>query len=176
MIWKFLVVVTGSESPVREEEKRGREGGGIKSFTRFCSHPPPFRAQVVDVLSGSKEPGFYRGDILFLTHSVDRPVAAGDVVVFSLGGRDIPIVHRAIKVHDGGGGGLQLLTKGDNNWGDDRALYNRGQRWLTASHLMGRVVGFLPHVGRVTIIMNDYPAVKYALIGVLGLFVITSKE
>ena len=122
------------------------------------------------------EPGFYRGDILFLTHSRARPVAAGDVVVFSLGGRDIPIVHRAIKVHDGGGAGLQLLTKGDNNWGDDRALYNRGQRWLTADHLMGRVVGFLPHVGRVTIVMNDYPAVKYALIGVLGLFVITSKE
>lgn len=35
---------------------------------------------------------------------------------------------------------------------------------------------FLPHVGRVTIIMNDYPLVKYALIGVLGLFVVTSKE
>jgi signal peptidase len=34
----------------------------------------------------------------------------------------------------------------------------------------------LPHVGRVTIIMNDYPLVKYALIGVLGLFVVTSKE
>jgi hypothetical protein len=35
---------------------------------------------------------------------------------------------------------------------------------------------FLPHVGRVTIIMNDYPLVKYALIGILGLFVVTSKE
>ena len=35
---------------------------------------------------------------------------------------------------------------------------------------------YLPHVGQVTIIMNDYPALKYALIAVLGLFVITSKE
>jgi signal peptidase len=34
----------------------------------------------------------------------------------------------------------------------------------------------LPHVGRVTIIMNDYPLGQYALIGVLGLFVVTSKE
>ena len=31
-------------------------------------------------------------------------------------------------------------------------------------------------VGRVTIIMNDYPAVKYLLIGVLGLLVVTGKE
>jgi len=28
----------------------------------------------------------------------------------------------------------------------------------------------------VTIIMNDYPTLKYALIGVLGLLVITNKE
>lgn len=34
----------------------------------------------------------------------------------------------------------------------------------------------LPHVGMVTIIMNDYPTLKYALIGVLGLLVITNKE
>ena len=66
--------------------------------------------------------------------------------------------------------------QGDNNWGDDRALYSKGQQWLANDHVLGRVVGFLPHVGRVTIIMNDYPVVKYALIGVLGLFVVTSKE
>ena len=31
--------------------------------------------------------------------------------------------------------------QGDNNWGDDRALYNEGQQWLNLKHLMGRVVG-----------------------------------
>ncbi len=35
---------------------------------------------------------------------------------------------------------------------------------------------YLPHVGRVTIIMNDYPMFKYALIAVLGIFVLSSKE
>ena len=34
----------------------------------------------------------------------------------------------------------------------------------------------MPYVGMVTIIMNDYPALKYVLIGVLGLLVMTSKE
>ena len=34
---------------------------------------------------------------------------------------------------------------------------------------------YLPYVGMVTIVMNDYPWVKYLLIGVLGLFVITGK-
>lgn len=34
----------------------------------------------------------------------------------------------------------------------------------------------LPNVGMITIMMNDYPYLKYALIGVLGLLVITNKE
>lgn len=31
--------------------------------------------------------------------------------------------------------------QGDNNWGDDRSLYNKGQRWLHQEHIMGRVIG-----------------------------------
>ncbi|CAL5224313.1 g6980 [Coccomyxa viridis] len=150
MIWKGLVLFTGSESPV------------------------------VVVLSGSMEPAFYRGDILFL-YMGQKPFSAGEVVVFNINGRDIPIVHRIIKVHEKlpgskDGDDVRILTKGDNNWGDDRALYNEGQQWLNLNHLMGRVVGYLPLIGQATIIMNDYPYVKYLLIGILGIFVITSKD
>ena len=98
-----------------------------------------------------------------------------------------------------------LLTKGDNNYGDDKArerrvpssfyssfffcrrrrggasqffwggrrgcagcraqvLYAKGQDWLHRQHVMGRAVGYLPYVGMLTIIMNDYP---YAKVGVV---------
>lgn len=50
------------------------------------------------VLSGSMEPGFYRGDILFLKMG-NAPISTGEIVVFNIEGRDIPIVHRVIKVH-----------------------------------------------------------------------------
>lgn len=69
-----------------------------------------------------------------------------------------------------------MLLQGDNNHMDDRLLYNRGQEWLHMKHIVGRAVGFLPHVGMVTILMNDYPWLKFVLIGVLGLLVVTSKE
>ncbi|KAF8062680.1 Sec11c [Scenedesmus sp. PABB004] len=131
IIWKSLMLLTGSESPV------------------------------VVVLSGSMEPGFQRGDILFL-HMGAAPVRTGEIVVFNIDGRDIPIVHRVIK--------------GDNNYGDDRLLYARGQEWLHMHHIMGRAVGFLPYMGMVTIVMNDYPLLKFGLIGLLALLVITSKE
>jgi len=41
---------------------------------------------------------------------------------------------------------------------------------------MGRAAGYLPYVGMVTIAMNDYPVLKYVLIGTLGLFVIVNRE
>ena len=67
--------------------------------------------QVVVVLSGSMEPGFYRGDILFLNMG-HNPVRVGEVVVFNLDNRDIPIVHRVIKVHETEPGGeIKILTK-----------------------------------------------------------------
>ncbi|XP_019458887.1 PREDICTED: signal peptidase complex catalytic subunit SEC11A-like [Lupinus angustifolius] len=146
IIWKGLMCITGSESPV------------------------------VVVLSGSMEPGFKRGDILFLHMSKD-PIRSGEIVVFNVDGREIPIVHRVIKVHEREDTGeVDVLTKGDNNYGDDRLLYADGQLWLHRHHIMGRAVGFLPYVGWVTIIMTENPIFKYILIGGLGLLVITSKD
>ncbi|KAH0467021.1 hypothetical protein IEQ34_004259 [Dendrobium chrysotoxum] len=81
IIWKGLMCVTGSESPV------------------------------VVVLSGSMEPGFKRGDILFL-HMSKEPIRAGEIVVFNIDGREIPIVHRVIKVHERQDTGeVDVLTK-----------------------------------------------------------------
>merc|ERR1711967_205319 len=62
MIWKGLMFVTKSESPV------------------------------VVVLSGSMEPAFQRGDILFLNNQ-DTPIEIGEIVVFQIKEREIPIVH-----------------------------------------------------------------------------------
>lgn len=66
-IWKTLMIFTLSESPV------------------------------VVVLSGSMEPAYYRGDILFLSF-FNTPIEVGDVVVYKIKDQDIPIVHRAIVV------------------------------------------------------------------------------
>jgi signal peptidase len=59
---------------------------------------------------------------------------------------------------------------------DDRGLYNPGQLWIQREDLMGRVVGFLPYVGMVTIVLNDYPQLKIALLVVLALMALLSKE
>ncbi|KAK7327757.1 hypothetical protein VNO77_21848 [Canavalia gladiata] len=146
IIWGGLMCITGNESPV------------------------------VVVLTGSMEPGFQRGDILFLAMSKD-PIRAGEIVVFNIDGRDIPIVHRVIEVHQRKDiKETYILTKGDNNPVDDRVLYNHGQHWLQQHHIIARAVGFLPYVGWATIIMAEKPMLKYILIGALGVMILTSKE
>ncbi|KAK7626384.1 hypothetical protein IWX50DRAFT_676566 [Phyllosticta citricarpa] len=130
MLWKGLSVATNSPSPI------------------------------VVVLSGSMEPAFQRGDLLFLwNRAMDTRI--GEVVVYNVRGKDIPIVHRVVRRFGGGMMGtqeeelngkelwrirvdwledhtlthprpnpLRLLTKGDNNVADDTELYARGQSFL----------------------------------------------
>jgi signal peptidase len=150
MIWKALIVYTGSESPV------------------------------VVVLSGSMEPTFYRGDILFLAMP-DKPVRVGEIVVYNIKGRDIPIVHRVIEVHEPHEDNeedddVRMLTKGDNNRVDDRGLYNRGQLWLRQHEIMGRAQAWVPYVGMFTILLNDYPALKFVILGMMGIMIIANRE
>ena len=78
--------------------------------------------------------------------------------------------------HDQSKGCSAEAVQGDANEGDDRLLYNRGQRWLKPEHIMGRVKAYLPLAGVATIIMNEWPIAKYALIGILALTVLGSKE
>ena len=72
MLWKGLSVATNSSSPI------------------------------VVVLSGSMEPAFQRGDLLFLWNRGGVDTQVGEVVVYNVRGKDIPIVHRVIRRFGGG--------------------------------------------------------------------------
>ncbi|CAO4386580.1 unnamed protein product [Caenorhabditis nigoni] len=146
MVWKALVVLTGSGSPV------------------------------VVVLSGSMEPAFQRGDLLILTNDLDDPIRVGDVTVFNIEGRPIPIVHRVIKVHEKSVNDTKFLTKGDNNNVHDRSLYAENQQWLKRSDVVGRVKGLIPYCGYVTILVNEVPYFKHILIGFMAIVTLIHRE
>lgn len=95
MIWKGLMVVTGSESPIVV----------VLRFVWFfinyiANNMEKNHCSLQFIFSGSMEPAFHRGDLLFLTNYQEEPVRVGDIVVFKVEGRDIPIVHRVIKLHE----------------------------------------------------------------------------
>ena len=149
MIWKSLMLITNCEGPIAV------------------------------VLTGSMEPGFKRGDLLFFTDYESINISSyhvGDVILFKLKGHEIPIVHRIIRLHLDYNGKIYILSKGDNNKIDDRNLYPGKQLWLERKHILGKVQAHLPYVGIISIIINDYPLLKYSIIFFLGLLVITNKE
>ncbi|KAG1778796.1 hypothetical protein EV702DRAFT_1091965 [Suillus placidus] len=145
MLWKGLGLILNTESPI------------------------------VVVLSGSMEPAFYRGDLLFLTNPPGQRYHTGDITVYRIPGAEIPIVHRVLETRDvfipfdnstgnrvinnrlaklklPPGEHQLMLTKGDNNHVDDIDLY-QGLEWLDRRHIIGKVRGFLPYIGYVTIAM-----------------------
>ncbi|KAF2457905.1 hypothetical protein BDY21DRAFT_320258 [Lineolata rhizophorae] len=146
MLWKGLSVATDSPSPI------------------------------VVVLSGSMEPAFQRGDLLFLwNRGMDTQI--GEVVVYNVRGKDIPIVHRVVRRFGGGVKPLQLLTKGDNNAADDTELYARGQDFLDRQRdVIGSVKAYIPFVGYVTILLSEYPWLKTVMLGLMGLTVVLQRE
>ncbi|PHH65082.1 hypothetical protein CDD81_3480 [Ophiocordyceps australis] len=146
MIWKGLSVATDSPSPM------------------------------VVVLSGSMEPAFQRGDLLILwNRNLLRETAVGEVVVYNVKDKDIPIVHRVVRKF-GQGEKAKLLTKGDNNVADDTDLYARGQDYLERKDIIGSVVGYVPFVGYVTILLSEHPWLKTVMLGVMGLLVLLQRE
>ncbi|KAK3323842.1 hypothetical protein B0T19DRAFT_358876 [Cercophora scortea] len=146
MMWKGLSVITDSPSPI------------------------------VVVLSGSMEPAFQRGDLLLLwNRNLYSETSVGEVVVYNVKDKDIPIVHRVVRKF-GTGPDAQLLTKGDNNLSDDTELYARGQDYLVRKDIIGSVVGFIPFVGYVTIMLSEHPWLKTVMLGIMGLVVVLQRE
>ena len=113
MIWKGLSVATNSPSPI-VVVLSGRYASSSSSSPRqrVCG-------KQTDTFGGgcSMEPAFQRGDLLFLwnrnldlNHIAGPPAVAdaefpgtqvGEIVVYNVVGKDIPIVHRVVRRHKG---------------------------------------------------------------------------
>uniref|UniRef100_A0A914UQ57 Signal peptidase complex catalytic subunit SEC11 n=1 Tax=Plectus sambesii TaxID=2011161 RepID=A0A914UQ57_9BILA len=123
------------------------------------------------LLHEGMEPAFSRGDTLFITNYQEDPIRTGEIIAFKIEGREIPIVHRVIKVHELQNGTSKFLTKDDNSQYDDRGLYPPGQLWLTRKDVVGRVRAVVPYVGMIFVLFYDYRMLKYLLLVGLVLFV-----
>ncbi|KAJ7872352.1 signal peptidase I [Mycena olivaceomarginata] len=127
------------------------------------------KSPIVVVLSGSMEPGIYRGDLLFLSNNLPQNYVTGDITVYQVAGEAIPIVHRVMQTHTGPEKSSHLfLTKGDNNDLDDISLY-QGLERLEPKHVVGRVRCIIPLVGYASILINEYPRLRNGIFGVIGL-------
>ncbi len=112
---------------------------------------------VVAVESNSMVPVFYKGDILVLQGDAPSDYAVGDVIVYSVEGRSVPIVHRIVKINPDG----SYQTKGDANNGQLPFEYH-----VDGSAVHGKVSVIIPYLGWVKLGVTEYvlPNVIYIIL------------
>lgn len=94
--------------------------------------PMPLGYGATVVLSGSMEPEFYKGDLIFVKETADY--GENDIVVFQEG--NILVVHRIIEIHE-----EEIITKGDAN--------NVADKPITKEVIKGKVIGCIPFIGEI---------------------------
>ncbi|KAK8799307.1 hypothetical protein JH06_1235 [Blastocystis sp. subtype 4] len=131
---------------------------------------------IVVILTGSMLPAYRRGDVLLIDNRFSE-LKIGDIVIYNIPGRDIPIVHRLHVINNPGNEeDAHYLTKGDNNRVHDQQLYQKNQLFIPRDYIYGRSVIYAPYFGMFTIWTTDYPWLRYLLLGMMGLFILTGKE
>ncbi|KAG2022029.1 hypothetical protein GB937_004123 [Aspergillus fischeri] len=95
------------------------------------------------VTSGSMEPAFYRGDLVFLWDRQER-IRAGDIPVVWFEGRELPMVHRAIQV--------------------SYEVLDAGQGFVYRENVVGLVRGYVPYVGWLSLLVKDVPWIPVGLL------------
>jgi signal peptidase len=119
---------------------------------------------VVAVESNSMIPVFYKGDILVLSGTRAGP-EIGDVVVYSVAGRSVPIVHRVVKVNPDG----SYQTKGDANAGQLPF-----EQHVSKESIHGKVVAIVPYLGWVKLGVTEYvlPNAVYVILAAVLIAVV----
>lgn len=109
---------------------------------------PPYRV----VVSGSMEPTYYRGDVIFIKKVDVQQLQRGDIIVFESRGGGTPIVHRITDIVEENGT-LYFLTKGDNNPFPDS--YYHPLKGVPGSCVVGTPVLRIPKVGWISIYVRN---------------------
>ncbi|MEJ2277095.1 MAG: signal peptidase I [Candidatus Lokiarchaeota archaeon] len=125
---------------------------------------------VVVVVSGSMEPTYNIGDLLFVHGKSPDNIQIGDVIIYDArglwwGAPNDPIVHRVIN-KTLVGDTWYFQTKGDNNNEPDPALVPEGR-------VLGVVFGGIPYIGYAKIILTDSGLLIPAIVILVSLLIIS---
>lgn len=97
---------------------------------------------MVAVESNSMVPTFNKGDILILQGVPPSELGIGEVIVFTIPGRDTPVVHRVIAKNPDG----TFQTRGDANSGQLPF-----EKSIEPSQIHGKSIATIPYLGWVKI-------------------------
>ncbi len=118
--------------------------------------------QVYTVVSGSMEPAYHVGSIIYVKSIDASDVKEGDVITFNLKG-SVPATHRVVRIDTEN---RKFYTKGDNNECEDKSPVN-------FSDVIGTPVFTIPYIGYAVSFIQSRVGI-YTVIGVAALIILIS--
>ena len=119
--------------------------------------------RVYAVLSGSMEPEYPVGSLIFVKAADPEAIREGDVITFRLS-ETLTATHRVIGVERGEDGALNFQTKGDANAAADA-------RPVHEKNVVGRPVFKIPYLGYFASMVQN-PPIRFALLTVAALILL----
>jgi signal peptidase len=113
------------------------------------------------VLSGSMEPEYHVGSMIYVKSCVPDDVEVGDAITFALDDNVNVVTHRVIKIDSGS---QCFYTKGDANDSPDGSP-------VSFENLIGRPVFTIPYLGYISNWITNPPGM-YAAISIAGIILI----
>lgn len=111
----------------------------------LISAPALFGYKPVIVLSGSMEPTFKVGNVIYYHHVPEDELKQADIITFSYGNSEDLITHRINEINDG-----KYQTKGDANGNPDQQL-------IEYADIKGKVSKiYIPYVGHFIKYINEH--------------------
>ncbi|MGD2246968.1 MAG: signal peptidase I [Candidatus Methanofastidiosia archaeon] len=101
------------------------------------------------VNSGSMEPVFYEGDVVFIKKVDASTLEVGDIIVFKARRGKTPIVHRIVEVIEENGN-KYFVTQGDSNAFTD-SYYDPG---VPGDRIIGTPVFTIPRIGLISVYLR----------------------
>ena len=120
--------------------------------------------EVLVVQSGSMEPNYHVGSLVYVKPVAPETLEAGDVITFELGG-GVRGTHRIVEVLNEDGS-LSFVTKGDNN---DHADFNP----VLPENIVGEVKFTIPYLGFLITYIQQPPGTYVTICVVAVLLLLT---
>lgn len=114
--------------------------------------PRLFGIQVYSVLSGSMEPAFPTGSLLYVQQIDPASIQVGDPITFERSS-EMPATHRVVRIDTEK---QQFYTKGDNNEHEDAAA-------VPFQSLLGRPAICIPYLGYISNFIQHPPGLYLAI-------------
>ena len=114
--------------------------------------------QVFTVLSGSMEPTYHVGSLIYVKKIDPQDVKVGDPITFVLNENLVVATHRVVGIDIDDEGIIRYHTNGDANESEDGGTVHQG-------NLLGKPVFTIPYLGYVANFMQNPPGTYISIAG-----------